>query len=99
MDTGVPSWNETGDPLNLVQIVSGSLPSLSLVVPLAAVDAEPGNVTGIGTLQVSLFAPTVTPTIELASSDSVYDKLGRHWSRDMRFANSVLASLSEQAQQ
>jgi hypothetical protein len=83
----------------VVQIVSGSLPTLSIVVPLAAVVAEPGNVTGMGTLQVLLFEPTVTPTIELASSESVYDKLGRHWSRDMRFANSVLGSLSGKRQQ
>jgi hypothetical protein len=53
----------------------------------------------MGTLQVLLFEPTVTPTIELASSESVYDKLGLHWSRDMRFANSVLVHLSEKRQQ
>jgi hypothetical protein len=99
MGTGVPSWNETDDPLKVVQMVSGSLPIFSLVVPLAAVDAEPGKVTGIGTLQVLLFEPTVTPTIELASSERVYDKLGRHWSRNMRFLNSVLRSLSEKVQQ
>jgi hypothetical protein len=66
----------TGDPFREVQMVSGSLPSFSVVVPVAVVDAEPGNVTGIVVPQVFPVAVTVTPVIVLPSAEYVYERLG-----------------------
>jgi hypothetical protein len=48
--TGVARVNVTVEPVIFVQIIVGSDPTLSTVVPPDGVVAVPGNVTGTGTL-------------------------------------------------
>jgi hypothetical protein len=68
--------NVTGDPRRVAQIVNGSLPTFSVVVPEADVEADPGNVTGIGAPQVFPFAVRVAPVIVLPSAEYVYESFG-----------------------
>lgn len=64
--------NDTADPLNVVHIVKESVPSCSLVAqPLHDAFASTGIVTGIGTEQLLLSAPTLTPVMDVASSERV----------------------------
>jgi hypothetical protein len=62
--TAAPRVKVTGEPLSLTLTMSGSLPTLSWVVPPDEVEAVPGNVTGMETAQVLPFAVTVTPVMD-----------------------------------
>lgn len=59
----------TALPASCVHLVSGSVPSCSFVTPVAVVVAEPGNWTGIGTVQELLDASTVTPVMWVLSAE------------------------------
>ena len=61
-----------------VQIMSGSLPILSLVVPEADVLAVPGNVTGTFTGQLLPVVVSVTPVMVRPLAEYVYDSFGVH---------------------
>jgi hypothetical protein len=75
---GLERSNVTAEPVRLVQMVSGSVPTCSLVVPLAEVVASTGKVRGTWTLQVFPVAPTVISVMLWPSADTVYEKLGVH---------------------
>jgi hypothetical protein len=74
--TGGDRVKVTVDPLRVVQIVSESLPTFSVVVPPVVVDADPGNVTGICVPQVFPFALRVTLVIVFPSAEYWYERFG-----------------------
>lgn len=55
--------NVTALPLNVVHLVSGSVPSCSFTTPPELAVAGPGNCTGIGFEHELPVAPTVTAVI------------------------------------
>lgn len=61
-EIGVCRVKLTGDPVNLTQMVKGSLPTFSVAKPCVLVTG-PGTVTGIAAEQVFPFADTVKPVI------------------------------------
>jgi len=77
----------TGVPLSVVHIVKESEPIFSDLVPVAVVEADPGNVTGIWTAHLFAVAVTVTLVIVLPSAEYVYERLGAQPSRVIRLVN------------
>ena len=60
MGTAEPRVKVMGEPLSLALTISGSLPTLSWVVPPDDVEAVPGKVTAMLAAHVLPLAPRVT---------------------------------------
>lgn len=78
--------NVTALPLIVVQIVSGSEPTFSVVKPWLLVTV-PGTVTGIGFAQVLPVVLTETPVMACAVGSTKYVSWGAQASLAIRFAN------------